>query len=80
IWDNLGKIRVYTKTPGKKAEDKPIIFKSKAKVKDVVQEVHKSFLKHFRYAKIWGKSVKFNGATVGLKHALADKDIVEIRA
>jgi len=80
IWDNLGKIRVYTKTPGKKAENKPIIFRSKARVKDVVEEVHKSFLKHFRYAKVWGKSVKFNGATVGLKHALADKDVVEIRA
>ena len=59
---------------------KPIIFKQGATVKDVVKEVHKTFLKNFRYAKIWGKSVKFCGVTVGLDHILVDKDIVEIRA
>jgi len=80
IWNNLGKMRIYTKTPRKKSEIKPIVFKQGATVKDVVKEVHKTFLKHFRYAKIWGKSVKFGGATVGLDHVLVDKDIVEIRA
>ena len=80
IWDNLGKIRVYTKTPRKKPETKPIVFKQGATVEDVVEEVHKTLLKHFRYAKIWGKSVKFGGATVGLDHVLVDKDVVEIRA
>ncbi len=80
IWENLEKIRIYTKTPGKKKENKPIIFKKGATVEGVVKEVHKNFLKHFRYAKIWGKSVKFGGATVGLDYVLADKDVVEIRA
>lgn len=80
IWRNLGKIRVYTKTPGKKPEKKPIVLKEGAKVSDVVVEIHKSFLDHFRFARVWGKSVKFDGATVGLDHMLYDKDIVEIRA
>ncbi len=80
IWNNLGKIRVYTKTPGKKREDKPIVFKEGARVEKVVKEVHKDLLEHFRYAKIWGSSVKFNGAQVGLEHVLKDKDVVEIRA
>ena len=80
IWNSLEKIRVYTKTPGKRKEQKPIIFKKGATVKDVIKEVHKNFLKNFRYAKIWGKSVKFSGATVGLEHILTDKDVVEIRA
>lgn len=80
IWNNLGKIRVYTKTPGKKREEKPIVFKEGATVEKVVKEVHKDLLEHFRYAKIWGSSVKFNGAQVGLEHVLADKDVVEIRA
>jgi len=79
IWDNLEKIRIYTKIPGKKKENKPIIFKQGATVKDVIKEVHKTFLKNFRYAKIWGKSVKFSGVTVGLDHVLVDKDVVEIR-
>lgn len=80
IWDNLGKIRVYTKTPRKKPETKPIVFKQGVTVRDVVKEVHKTLLKHFRFARVWGKSVKFGGATVGLDHVLYDKDVVEIRA
>ncbi|MEM5792752.1 MAG: TGS domain-containing protein [Candidatus Aenigmatarchaeota archaeon] len=80
IWENLGKIRVYTKTPGKPPEEKPIILKVGSKVEDVVKEIHKDFLKHFRYAKVWGKSVKFPGSTVGLDHLLEDRDVVEIRA
>jgi hypothetical protein len=80
IWKNLGKIRVYTKTPGKKTEDKPIVFKQGATVEKVVREVHKDLLEHFRYAKIWGDSVKFGGAQVGLDHILKDKDVVQIRA
>ncbi|OGI15953.1 hypothetical protein A3K63_01185 [Candidatus Micrarchaeota archaeon RBG_16_49_10] len=80
IWGNLGLLRVYTKTPGKKAEAKPIILKNGSIVKDVVKEVHKAFLKHFRYAKVWGKSVKFSGAQVGLEHVLMDRDVVEIKS
>ncbi|MCS7134954.1 MAG: TGS domain-containing protein [Candidatus Aenigmarchaeota archaeon] len=78
IWNNLGIIRIYTKS--KEVEEKPIIFKGKVTVKDVAKEVHKDFLKHFRYARVWGKSVKFQGAQVGLEHELADKDIVQIFA
>lgn len=80
IWSNLGKIRVYTKTHGKKPENKPVILKEGSTVEDIVKEIHKSFLQHFRYARVTGKSVKFAGATVGLEHVLADKDVVEIRA
>ncbi len=80
IWQNLNLIRIYTKDQGKEPEKTPIVFKQKATVEDVVKEVHKDFLKHFRYAKVWGKSVKHQGAQVGLDHLLADKDIVQIFA
>ncbi len=78
IWKNLGKIRVYTKTQNKQSEKTPIILKKESTVYNVVKEVHKEFLKHFRFARIWGKSVKFSGANVGLDHKLEDKDIVQI--
>ncbi|MCX8178442.1 MAG: TGS domain-containing protein [Candidatus Aenigmarchaeota archaeon] len=80
IWSNLNIIRIYTKTQGKDPEKDPIIFKGKATVRDVVKEVHKEFLKHFRFARIWGKSVKFPGAQVGLDHQLKDGDIIQIYA
>ncbi len=78
IWKNLGKIRVYTKTQNKPPEKTPIVLKKGSTVYDVVKQIHKEFLKHFRFARIWGKSVKFPGATVGLDYKLEDKDIVQI--
>lgn len=80
IWSNLNIIRVYTKTQGKEHEKEPIIFKEKATVRDVVKEIHKEFLKHFRFARVWGKSVKFPGAQVGLDHELKDGDVIQIYA
>ncbi len=80
IWSKLGKIRVYTKTPKKKPEKKAIIMKAGATVEDTTKIVHKDFLDHFRFARVWGDSVKFGGQSVGLEHVLRDKDIVEIHA
>jgi len=80
IWNNLGIMRIYTKTPGKKPEKKPIIFSKRTTVEDVAKIVHKSFLEHFRFAVVHGKSVKFGREKVGLDHVLKDKDVVEIRA
>ena len=80
VWKELNLIRIYTKPQGKEPEKKPLIFKGKATVEDVVKEVHKDLLKHFRFAKVWGKSVKHQGAQVGLEHELDDKDIVQIFA
>ena len=79
IWNSLGIIRIYTKTPGKKPEKKPIIFPKGSTVEDVVKEVHKSFLEHFRFAIVKGRSVRFGKEKVGLEHVLKDKDVVEVR-
>jgi len=79
IWNNINVIRVYTKTKNK-IEEKPIIFKKSATVEDVVKFVHKDFLKHFRFARVWGNSVKHQGSQVGLDHKLVDKDVVQIFA
>jgi ribosome-interacting GTPase 1 len=79
IWENLNVIRVYTKPRGGKPE-KPLILKKGSTVRDSIKEVHKEFLKHFRFAIVWGKSVKHGESRVGLEHVLKDKDVVEIRA
>ncbi len=77
IWKRLPFIKVYTKQPGKERDYPPIAFKKGATVREVAEKVHKDFVKKFRYAKIFGTSVKFMGAQVGLDHALADDDVVE---
>lgn len=80
IFRELNLIRIYTKKPLQKLEDVdkefPLILKSPCYVRDVAEKLH--LLKIFKYARIWGKSVKFDGQRVGLDHKLEDEDIVEI--
>src|SRR3989344_4782405 len=78
IWNLLGLIYVYTKQPGKPKEYPPVSLEKGKKVKDLASAVHKDFLKLFKYARIWGKSVKHDAATVGLDHKLQEGDIVEL--
>jgi small GTP-binding protein len=79
IWEKLELIRVFTKHPRKKEPDyPPITLKKGATIKDLVEKIHEEFLEKFNYAKVYGKSVKFQGQRVGLEHKLMDKDIVEI--
>ena len=35
-------------------------------------------IKDFRYAMVWGSSVKFNPQKVGIDHQLEDEDVVQI--
>ncbi|MEM0205291.1 MAG: TGS domain-containing protein, partial [Nitrososphaerota archaeon] len=42
--------------------------------------IHKELAESFRYARVWGKSVKIQGQKVGADHVLQDKDLVEIFA
>lgn len=80
IWNSLRKIRVYTKKPGKKSEEKPIVLREGSTVEDAVKEVHGILMKHFRFARVWGKSVRFGSERVGLDHVLSDKDVIQIYA
>lgn len=79
IWQYLRLIKIYTKEPGKPSiKENPITLKQGSSIKDMVKLVHKDFVRKFKYARVWGKSSKHNGASVGLDHKLADDDVVEI--
>lgn len=77
IWQNLGLIKAFTKTPGKKKDLPPVAMKKGTTVKDLAEHVHKDFIKKFKFARVWGKSAKFPGAQTGIGHKLADDDVVE---
>ncbi len=78
IWNKLGLIKVYTKEPGKKPKFPPVPLKKGSTIKDFAREVHQDFVKKFKYARIWGKSARFDGQRQGLTHKLKDNDIVEL--
>jgi len=80
IWNHLGKMRVYTKKIGKKAEKKPMILDEGATVEEFLLCIHREFLDNFKFARVWGPSSKFEGQQVGLTHELKDGDILEVHA
>ncbi len=79
IYRKLDFIRVYLKPPGGKADmGNPMILRRGARVEDVCRKLHRDFVENFKYAKVWGKSVKFDGQRVGLEHVIEDGDILTI--
>lgn len=79
IVDKIGIMRVYLKKPGAKTDlEDPMIIKKGATVEDLCYKIHKRFKDDFRYANVWGESVKFPGQKVGLSHVLVDSDIIKI--
>ena len=77
IYDSLDIIRVYTKSPGAKADlNEPVILKTGSTIEDAAGSVHKDFLRKLKYAQVWG-SGKFDGQRVSRGHILEDGDIIE---
>ncbi len=79
IFQDTGLLRVYLKPQSGKVDfEAPLILRKGSTVEDVCKALHRDFVEKFRYAMIWGKSVKFPGQHVGLEHKLEDEDIVRI--
>lgn len=77
VWSSLGLIRVYTKSPGGKRQLPPVAMEPNSTVRDLTREIHKDFLKGFRFARVFN-ATKFSGQKVGLDYVLHDMDVVEI--
>lgn len=79
LLDFLDIMRIYAKPPKSKPDTKePFILPKGASIRDISEKVHKDFLRDFKYARVWGKSVDFPGKQVGIDHELEDEDIVEL--
>ncbi|MFB0560617.1 MAG: GTPase [Candidatus Lokiarchaeia archaeon] len=77
VFNSLGVIRLYTREPGNIISDKPLILGKGASVEALAKRLHTRFIKNFKYARVYGKSVKHEGERVGLDHVLTDNDIVQ---
>jgi hypothetical protein len=79
IFKDTGLIRIYLKPQSGKVDfDAPLILRKGATVEDVCNALHRDFVRKFRYAMVWGRSVKFPGQHVGLEHVLEDEDVVRL--
>lgn len=78
IFEVSGVIRVYSKPPGKEPDlSTPFTIPEGSTILDLASFVHKDFLFHLKYARVWG-SAKFDGQRVEKNHILHDRDIVEL--
>ncbi|MDD5338955.1 MAG: 50S ribosome-binding GTPase [Dehalococcoidales bacterium] len=78
IFEMLDVIRVYTKTPGQKADmTDPIVLETGSTLGMAAMQIHKSLAQKMKYARVWG-SGKFDGMMVKRDHVLQDGDIIEL--
>jgi hypothetical protein len=79
IYRSLGFMRVYLKPQSGQADlEEPLIVRTDSTVEDVCRKLHRDFVDRFRYARVWGDSVKHPGQRVGLPHLLHEGDLLTI--
>ncbi|XP_037092014.1 GTP-binding protein 128up-like [Pollicipes pollicipes] len=80
MWDYLQLLRLYTKPKGQLPDyETPVVLpRSKHAVEDFCNKIHRTIIKEFKYALVWGESVKHQPQKVGKEHVLCDEDVVQI--
>ncbi len=77
IYQALNIIRVYTKTPGSKADlTDPMVLDKGSTLEQAAEALHKDFYQNLKYAVVWG-SGKYDGQRVSKGHILQEGDVVE---
>jgi hypothetical protein len=81
IYRAMDVVRVYSKLPAAKQADmeRPFTLRRGSTVMEMAGQVHKDFLDHLKFARVWGTAVH-DGTVVKGDHVLHDLDIVELHA
>jgi len=78
LYEILDVIRVYTKTPGSKADmTDPIVLAKGSTLEMAATAIHKSLAQKMKFARIWGLG-KHDGVMVSRDHVLEDGDVIEL--
>ncbi|KAL1922039.1 uncharacterized protein VTP21DRAFT_10681 [Calcarisporiella thermophila] len=80
MWEKLDLVRIYTKPKGQLPDyTAPVVLKRDAStIEDFCNTIHKAILSQFKYANVWGASVKHAPQKCGKDHVLQDEDVVQI--
>ena len=79
LWDYLDLIRIYTKKRGQRPDfSDGIILRNGASIEAVCHSIHRTMVHSFKYALVWGSSVKFSPQRVGLSHAVHHDDVIQV--
>lgn len=80
MWEYLQLVRIYTKPKGQLPDyTAPVVLKGgRNSVEDFCNKLHRSIMKEFKCALVWGTSVKHQPQKVGRDHVLCDEDVVQV--
>uniref|UniRef100_A0A8C4ZMF3 Developmentally regulated GTP binding protein 1 n=1 Tax=Gadus morhua TaxID=8049 RepID=A0A8C4ZMF3_GADMO len=80
MWDYLKLVRIYTKPKGQLPDyTSPVVLPDDhTAVEDFCLKIHKTLIKEFKYALVWGASVKHNPQKVGKDHVMDDEDVIQL--
>mmetsp|Transcript_6790 Transcript_6790/g.9138 ORF Transcript_6790/g.9138 Transcript_6790/m.9138 type:complete len:371 (-) Transcript_6790:356-1468(-) len=80
VWDYCNMIRIYTKPKGQIPDynDPVILHMQNPSVEQFCNRIHKGIMAQFKYANVWGSSVKHQPQKCGKEHLLNDEDVVQI--
>ncbi|KAK9467438.1 P-loop containing nucleoside triphosphate hydrolase protein [Lipomyces arxii] len=79
IWTDLRLLRIYTKRRGESVKfDDPMVVRKDSTVETICDSIHRSIKEKFRFALVWGSSVKYSPQKCGLSHLISDEDVVSI--
>lgn len=73
-------VRIYTKPKGQIPDyNSPVILhKDGRSVEDFCNKIHRTLIKQFKYAWVWGASVKHQPQRVGKDHLMEDEDVAQL--
>jgi len=80
MWEYLALVRIYTKPRGQIPDyNAPIVMRQgNTTIEDFCNRIHKALIRQFKYALVWGASVKHNPQRCGKDHELCDEDVVQL--
>lgn len=79
LYSRLEFVRIYLRRrTGETDFEEPMIVRGGVTISEVCDKIHRGMKDDFRYAQVWGKSVRFGGQRVGITHRLVDQDVLTI--
>ncbi|KAH8054697.1 GTP binding protein [Aureococcus anophagefferens] len=79
IWQQCNMMRVYTKPKGQVPDyDEPVVLHASNPTVEPCNRIHKAIMPLFKYAWVWGSSVRHQPQKVGKDHVLADEDVIQV--
>jgi small GTP-binding protein len=80
IWDYCKMIRIYTKPKGQIPDyNAPVVLHDQSpSIEDFCNKLHRQMISQYKYAWVWGSSVRHQPQKCGKEHILHDEDVVQI--